>query len=342
MNQGGVSSSGQPYGFSLNSGSSFTTTGTATAPCWVVDYNNVQEGAAPWNNSGWMGAIMLNGTGSGTTPQINSTFTKWGEPASTLFFRDNWDHGAATFADCEFYDGYIATYDVSVLSFTNCFFDRDAIECYDQDAAPTFTMLESTSYNGLLAMGRSSSQGGAYWTIENSSFDGTGFFINDYWNGTNSKTLFNYNAYNTNNLSGLSWPFPYGNPTNYLEVVGPNDQMVSTYNWQTNWFGNFYLPSDSQLIQAGSTNANLLGLYHFTTQTSQVPETNSIVDIGYHYVATDDNGVPLDSNGDGIPDYIEDANGNGLVDSGEIGWNLTNDLGLQVIIVRPRNGSSLP
>jgi hypothetical protein len=62
------------------------------------------------------------------------------------------------------------------------------------------------------------------------------------------------------------------------------------------------------------------------------------VDIGYHYVATDTNGIPLDSNGDGIPDYIEDANGNGL----EIGWNITGDLGLQVIITQPRNGSTLP
>jgi len=45
--------------------------------------------------------------------------------------------------------------------------------------------------------------------------------------------------------------------------------------------------------------------------TNQVPETNSIVDIGYHYVATDTHGNPLDSNGNGTPDYLEDVNGNG-------------------------------
>jgi hypothetical protein len=119
--------------------------------------------------------------------------------------------------------------------------------------------------------------------------------------------------------------------------------MVSTYDWQTNWFGDFYLPSDSQLIQAGSTNANLLGLYHFTTQTSQTPEEDNIVDIGYHYVATDpSSGIPLDNNGDGIPDYLEDAIGNGSDNSGEIGWNLSGDLGLQVIISQPRNGSTFP
>ena len=51
-------------------------------------------------------------------------------------------------------------------------------------------------------------------------------------------------------------------------------------------------------------------------------ETNSIVDMGYHYVAVDANGNPVDSNGDGIPDYLQDANGNGLVDAGETNWGL--------------------
>jgi hypothetical protein len=342
MNQGGVSSSGQPYGFSLNSGASFTTIGTATAPCWVVDYNNVQEGAGPWSNMGWMGAIMLNGNGTGPTPQINSTFTKWGEPASTLFFRDNWDHGAAAFADCEFYDGYIATYDTSFLYFTNCLFDRDAIQCYDQDTTPVFTMLNCTFHDGDVVLGRNSGLGTPFWTIENSSFDGTAFGTADYLNGSSAYTLFNYNAYNTNNLSWQSYPQPYIAPTNFLEVVGPNDQMATNYNWESSWFGAFYLPTNSPLLRMGSTNANLLGLYHFTTQTNQVIEGTNLVTIGYHYVATDTNGVPLDSNGDGIPDYIEDANGNGSVDSGEIGWNLTNDLGLQVIISQPVNGTSLP
>jgi len=77
--------------------------------------------------------------------------------------------------------------------------------------------------------------------------------------------------------------------------------------------GQFYLPGTSTLIDVGSTNANYLGLYHYTTQTSQTKEANSVVDIGYHYVALDANGSPIDSNGDGIPDYLEDANGNGLV-----------------------------
>jgi hypothetical protein len=74
----------------------------------------------------------------------------------------------------------------------------------------------------------------------------------------------------------------------------------------------------------------------------EIKETNSTVSIGFHYVATDASGNPLDSNGDGIPDYLSDANGNGVVDSGEIGWNIVGDLGLKVLITQPRNNSIIP
>jgi hypothetical protein len=62
-----------------------------------------------------------------------------------------------------------------------------------------------------------------------------------------------------------------------------------------------------------------------------------VVDIGYHYVATDAFGNPLDTNGDGIPDYLEDANGDGVFDAGDWGnwlispWNgLSSGSGLSV------------
>ena len=91
-----------------------------------------------------------------------------------------------------------------------------------------------------------------------------------------------------------------------------------------------------------ATGVSLAGLYHYTTQTSQAKETTSVVDIGYHYVAVDANGNPIDTDVDGVPDYMEDRNGNGSVDSGETDWQSATDIGLKVWITEPKSNSNIP
>jgi hypothetical protein len=55
--------------------------------------------------------------------------------------------------------------------------------------------------------------------------------------------------------------------------------------------------------------------------TNGVKEAATRIDRGYHYVAVDPStGKPHDYDSDNIPDYLEDANGNGAVDSGETDW----------------------
>ena len=320
---GSVYSSGQPYGISLNDGANFTSTGTATQPCWLARTMTVQEGGnGNWTGRGWMGEIMINGSGSGIVPQLNNQFTKWSTLAGDgNLFRDRWDHGKGTFSNCEFYIGGLATYDQSSLYFTNCLFFRDGIYFFDQSAALTFTFQNCTFYDGFIAMCRFTGQSSSFWTIKNTTFDGTGFSITDNFNGDTNYTAFDYNAYNTNNLSGLAYAYPYTPPpTNILEDVGTHDVFGGAYNWQSSWLGNFYLPSNSPLIDQGSTTAGQLGLAFFTTQTNQMMESNTVVDIGYHYVAVNTNGLPFtDTNG--IPYYLQsgfDPDGSGL----PIWWEL--------------------
>jgi hypothetical protein len=74
------------------------------------------------------------------------------------------------------------------------------------------------------------------------------------------------------------------------------------------------------LFDAGSRSATNAGLFHYTTRATQDKETNSIADIGAHYIALNSSGQPWDDDGDGIPDYIEDSNGNGWWDSDEGRW----------------------
>ena len=74
--------------------------------------------------------------------------------------------------------------------------------------------------------------------------------------------------------------------------------------------------------------ASAAGLYHYTTTTDQVKEGTTWVDAGFHYVAVNGQGQPIDTDGDGLPDYFEDRNGNGVYDSsqGETDWNTSNSL----------------
>lgn len=139
----------------------------------------------------------------------------------------------------------------------------------------------------------------------------------------------------------------YINCTNRLQPTNAFDIVTNTLAYQTGPLGNFYQPSNSPLINTGSITADLVGLYHYTVMTNmlgdwEIKETNSVVDIGYHYVAVDNNGNPIDTDSDGIPDYLEDANGNGLVDSAETDWQSSADPGLQIWITEPKQNSVLP
>jgi hypothetical protein len=224
---------------------------------------------------------------------------------------------ANSFSDCQFHGGTLYFGNPSVV-FTNTLLERvNAIFSDDSDyLAPN--VRNCLFWRGQLCVDRLSTN---TWTFRDNAFDQTVITQPDY--GMDGA----YNAYVTN-ASRLM-------PTN------ATDLLVTGFNWQSSWLGNYYLPTNSTLINRGSTNANLLALYHYTTQTNQVKETNTVVEIGFHYVAIDPStGQPYDTNGDGVADYLSDPNGSGSVDSGEIGWNLTGDLGLKVLITKPRNGAN--
>ncbi|HTV43496.1 MAG TPA: LamG-like jellyroll fold domain-containing protein [Candidatus Sulfotelmatobacter sp.] len=319
----------------LNDGANLSFNGTATQPCIIARTTMVQEGGSPdwYRDDEWTSAaITFDGSGSSPLPYLSANFTKWATDYSVNYIQDYWAAGAGKLANCEFYNDGLSTYDVQYLNFTNCLFFRAPITFWDQDRVTAFCFENCTFFNGGLAMCRYSYQTPEPWTIENCSFDGTAFVWADGFNASTNYTFFNYNAYNTNNLSWTNYPYFY--PTyGTNEAIGPDDLTVTNYGWSSSFFGNFYLPPDSPLLQKGSTNANFLGLYHFTTQTNQSIEGTNIVDIGVHYVATDANGNPLDSNGDGIQDYLEDPLGNGLPYDGT-NWALA-------ILIQPTNQTAI-
>ncbi|MGC8989161.1 MAG: hypothetical protein ACP5MD_03470, partial [Verrucomicrobiia bacterium] len=100
---------------------------------------------------------------------------------------------------------------------------------------------------------------------------------------------------------------------------GCGDVTLDSFAYTVGAFGDFYHNSSS-LLDAGSRDAAGAGLYHHTVRADQIKEGNSIVDIGFHYVAADSNGAASDRDGDGLPDCFEDRNGNGRVDVDETNW----------------------
>jgi hypothetical protein len=304
------------HGIHLSDGTSATFSGRAEAPCYWVRCCASQEGGTglwqggygPGGITGWTWPTWTN------VPVLNMRFTRCstgGDPTSPL--RDDNGYLIANLNNSELYIVTLGTY-ISSLSFTNCLFERVSLwtSWSDSGGASTncvFQLRIGTMRGGNIGLGRSSTHTPKQypqWLIMDTDFDGiTTNGWSDGASGSSSFTSFNYNG------------FPSGS-TN-LTPVGANDVFISgSFNWQTSWLGNYYLPSGSGVVDKGSMTANAIGMYHFTTQTNQTKELNTQLDIGYHYVATDGTGKPLDFDGDGTPDYVEDTNGDGIYDAGDL------------------------
>jgi len=301
-------------GFALTNSIKVNFNGTATAPCVYAHYSTVQEENDPsWTGYGWVWfGMCAEGTinDSSHAPLISANFTHfYCLAAQHDLFRDYTIQLHYQADNCEFYSLGEGGYGMWHC-LTNCLLDRVYLGGQGTGGAQ-IALNNCTMHGGTLLDGH---WGNWPTTITNCAFDGTDFEMDSLY------TYCDYNAFVTNDA--------------YLPVSGAHDVYVTNFNWQPSWFGHFYLPPGSPLIDHGSTNANLLGLYHLTTQTNQAVEGNSIVDLGCHFIATDQYGNPLDSNGDGIPDYLEDANGDGLVDNGETNWALA-------ILVQPASQTVL-
>ncbi len=149
-------------------------------------------------------------------------------------------------------------------------------------------------YTGIAFVGGTNT-----WTVRDNLFDSVSTNIYDF--GSPVQNSFNAYYQSTNvNFSG-----------------GTSNLFLSSLAYETGPLSRYYLPTNSPLINAGSTSASSVGLYHFTTTTNQVKEGTSTNDIGLHFVALNGSNQPVDSDNDGIVDYVEDRNGNGVADGSE-------------------------
>ena len=139
---------------------------------------------------------------------------------------------------------------------------------------------------------------------------------------------YNYNAYWPLSADELTYDYNfypwYVNNANQLQTTTTGDGYTDGGNevtlssappYQFGTFGKFYLPDTTTLYGAGSRSPADAGLYHYTTRIDQTKEgsepSGHMVNIGVHYVAANSYGQPMDSDSDGIPDYVENWHGDG-------------------------------
>jgi len=277
--------------------------GTVTAPCYWVRLGVVQEqdrtaGYGTGGMTGWASNLT-------NAPDVQARFTRFSMlMGDGNHFRD--DNGWLNLRaqDCEFYSGGVGGYVISMY-FTNCFFGRTYIGQVDGDGPCSVVLRNCTKIGNWLQLVPYLTS--TYLILDSAFEDVTYQFSGPAASG--GTATYDYIAY-----TNASNPFPVG---------GTHNVAVSGFNWQSGWLGNFYLPTNSTLINTGSVTASAIGLYHYTTQTNQAKETNSQVDIGFHYLALDGSHNPVDSDVDGTPDYLEDSNGNGIQDAGETLWGIS-------------------
>jgi hypothetical protein len=182
------------------------------------------------------------------------------------------------------------------MAITNSLWNR--VNFQIDTEVPTTLALQNNLFRGGLFVVTNAAD--STWTATDNLFDETTIA-----NGGGATLVNNYNGYVTN----FSRLIPNG--ANDVILTNSTDFAIGP-------LGYYYYPTGggllSTLIDAGSTPATNVGLYHFTTTTNQVKEAGSQVNIGYHYVAVDENGEPLDSDDDGLDDWFEDTLGTDFED----------------------------
>jgi hypothetical protein len=240
-----------------------------------------------------------------------------------------------TLRDCSFCGGRINlgapdyySYDVTqvygpgAVSWMNNLFDNVSINLdptYYEDGWDTNGLnvdLASAAYNNLFRDGLLDLEpipaSAGNWVFRDNLFERV-FFLQD----TNMPLDFDHNAY---------WPLSAaelaGGGASQLQAAanggGGNEQVLTAApRYQTGPLGNYYLPPAPRLFGGGSRSPADAGLYHYTTRVDQTKEGEAAaghnVNIGLHYIATAGPGStqPRDTDGDGLPDYVENWHGDG-------------------------------
>jgi len=253
------------WGVLLND-SRFISEGSALSPNRIVRAHMVQERSSG-NPSAR--ALFCDDTSNEYTNELRIRFTHMSQAADDGYmlysgqkFRAlEWTHSAVY--NPSLVVDFLLENDL-ICGLTNTLWER-GIAQFGSGIASTGTMvqLRNNLFRNFAVYLKGNHPG---WVVKDNLVDGSGSagLFDDGTTVTNS-----HNAYASTITNTLSGGTSNITVTNLSYVAGP--------------MGPWYQPTNSVLIDQGSTTADQVGLFRFTTTTNQVRETNSLVDIGLHY-----------------------------------------------------------
>jgi hypothetical protein len=204
-----------------------------------------------------------------------------------------------------------------ISAFTNNVIERADLQFYhsygSENSQHTVTLFNNLFINGSMALSYDTGTN-AYkptWKAQDNLFDGTS--QSGYGSGYATYVTVGNNGFTSGTSNGLG---------------GSSNKTGLTADYQVGRLGSYYYPTSGSglytLVNAGSRTSTNAALCQFTVLTTDGSKDSGVIDIGFHYVATDSNGLAIDTDGDGIPDCLEDVNGNGLSESTETDWQTSN------------------
>jgi alpha-L-rhamnosidase len=293
-------------GLSLRDGAQIHCVGSPTSLIRFVDYRTVQDQPlkiGPYSgNSAGIGVQEYRALGVGSPAQFRfAAFSRMAGSSQALdFFVDNgaWLYNGLDVRDCTFQGGgwWLAGPAGLNLAAVNNVFERATI-----NAAGPFS---GAFYNNLF-------RGGA---VSLAPYSGTSWIVRD-------------NVFDSGTVDDITGDVPvvedhnaFVNADAHLLATDPSDLVLSSLAYATGPLGRYYQAS-TNLVDKGSRPSPAAGLFHYTTQTNNLKEAWTQVDIGPHYVAVGSDALPVDTDGGGAPDYLENAAGDGNVGNpSETSW----------------------
>jgi len=288
-------------GVTLQSGAQLVSEGNPFNPNEFCIYSSVQESPSTLYGNGTSWTLLQDDATSGTNTQIFLRFTE----ASLNSVSENNTNTTAAFFSGKGKLSRLALQDSALFGakilFTNGFTFAATNTLFEHP----FVSLGNGLSNSIVAHGRNNLFVKQGWLTLAPASGNSWSWYDNVFNITNisqnaSSISNDYNAY----IAGAQ----------RLTNNGTHDLVLTSLTNVVGPLGWYYLPPNSPLLGAGSRTSDTAGLYHFTTQLSEMKETNSTVDIGLHYVALQVLGA---SNV-----WVEDAIPAGATATADVdGWN---------------------